>query len=95
MPIDQAAGPLGSFFPLIAIFLIFYFIVIRPERAKQKEHKEQLTKLGKNDQVVTTGGIHGTVVNVKPDTIILRVDDNVRIEVDKEAVTKIKSKAEA
>ena len=94
MPMDQA-GPLGSFFPLIAIFLIFYFIVIRPERAKQKEHKQQLTKLGKNDQVVTTGGIHGTVVNVKPDTIILRVDDNVRIEVDKEAVTKIKSKAEA
>ena len=95
MPPEQAGGPFGSFFPLIAIFLIFYFIVIRPERAKQKEHKEQLTKLGKNDQVVTTGGIHGTIVNVKPDTIILRIDDNVRVEVDKEAVTKIKSKAEA
>jgi preprotein translocase subunit YajC len=94
MPLEQAGGPLGSFFPLIAIFLIFYFIVIRPERAKQKEHKNQLSKLGKNDQVVTSGGIHGTVVNVKPDTIVLRVDDNVRIEVDKEAVTKIKSKAE-
>ena len=91
----QAGGPLGSFFPLIAIFLIFYFIVIRPEQAKQKEHKAQLSKLGKNDQVVTSGGIHGTVVNVKPDTLILRVDDNVRIEVDKESITKIKSKAEA
>ena len=92
--LPQAGGPLGSFFPLIAIFLIFYFIVIRPEKEKQKEHKEQIAKLGKNDQVVTAGGMHGTVVNVKTDTIILRVDDNVRIEVDKESITKIKSKVD-
>jgi len=95
MPTQAAGNPIGQFFPLIAIFLIFYFIVIRPEKQKQNKHKEAVAKLGKNDQVVTSGGLHGTVVNVKPDTLVVRVDDNVRVEVDKDAITRIKTKTDA
>ena len=60
------------------------------EKKKQKERKDMLGNLKRNDEVVTASGIHGTVVNIKPDTIVLRVDDNVKIEFDKEAIVTIK-----
>lgn len=88
---DQAANPFMQMaFPAIVLFFIFYFIVLRPEKSKQQERKQMLSNLKKNDEVVTSGGIHGTVVNVKTDTIILRVDDNAKIEIDKEAIVTIK-----
>ena len=86
MPPEHAASPL----PLFAIIvLIFYFIVFKPEQDRKKKHKEKLTSLKKNDQVVTVGGAHGTVVIVKDKTVVLRVDDNVRIEFDKESVASV------
>jgi len=87
MPAEATANQFSQLIPFIAIAFIFYFIVFRPEeKEKQKKKKELLEKLKKNDQVVTAGGIHGTVVNIKTTTVILRVDDNVKIEVDKEAI---------
>ena len=88
---DQTANPLMQFFPFILVFLIFYLLVIKPERTKQNERKDQLSKLKKNDQVITSGGIHGTVVNVKETTAIVRVDDNVKLEIDKDAITTIQN----
>ncbi len=87
MPQAQAASPLVSLFPLILIFIIFYFLLIRPQKAKEKQHKAMLVGLNKNDEVVTTGGIHGTIVNVKDKTIILRIDENVKIEIEKNCVS--------
>jgi len=78
--------------PLILIFVIFYFLLIRPQQKKQKEHEETLKKLDKNDEIVTTGGIHGTIVNVKDTTVILRIDDNVKIELQKNCVAFVKKK---
>ena len=75
-----------SFFPLIIIFLIFYFLIFRPQQKKQKELEKMVKDLQKNDQVVTTSGIHGTVVMLKDDTVVLRVDDGVRIEFSRDAV---------
>ena len=89
---DQAGNPLLQIVPFAVVFLIFYFLVMKPDKEKQKAHKERLNNLQKNDMVVFSGGIHGTVVNVKPTTVTIRVDDNVKIEVDKEAVTTIKAK---
>jgi preprotein translocase subunit YajC len=89
MPTDSMANPLSFMFPWVAVILIFYFIVLRPEKDKQKKHKEMVNNLKKNDQVVTSSGIHGTVVNVKDKTIQIRVDDNVKIEFDKEAIVTI------
>jgi len=72
--------------PMIVIFGIFYFLVIQPEKKKQKTHQDMVANLKKNDEVVTSAGIHGTVVNVKEKTVVLRLDENVRVEFDKEAI---------
>jgi preprotein translocase subunit YajC len=89
-PMPAPPSPLASFMPIILIFAIFYFLLIRPQAKKQKEHQEMLKNLSKNDEVITSGGIHGTVVNVKERTVILRVDENVKIELEKAAVTQLK-----
>ncbi|MFT5387504.1 MAG: preprotein translocase subunit YajC [Lysobacterales bacterium] len=87
-PENAASG--FSFVPFILIFAIFYFLVIRPQQKKQKEQTAMTKNLQKNDKVITTAGIHGTVVIVKEKTVVVRVDDNVRIEFDRDAITKKK-----
>ena len=81
---------LVQFFPLILIFIIFYFLLIRPQKSKEKEHQKMLNSLAKNDEVVTSSGIYGTIINVKDKTVILRIDDNVKIEIEKNCVAYIK-----
>ncbi len=90
MPQTPQVNPLMQFFPLILIFIIFYFLLIRPQKTKEKEHQKMLTSLNKNDEVVTNGGIHGTIVNVKGKTVILRIDENVKMEIEKSAVAVVK-----
>ncbi len=80
--------------PMVLIFGIFYFLVIMPEKKKQKTHQELLKSLTKNDEVVTGAGIHGVVVNVKEKTVVLRLDENCRVEFDKEAILVVSKKAE-
>ena len=86
----QGVNPLIQFFPLILIFIVFYFLLIRPQKTKEKEHQKMLSNLNKNDEVVTSSGIHGTIVNVKDKTVILRIDDNVKIEIEKNSIAYIK-----
>lgn len=87
---NPQASPVMSMLPIIIIFFIFYFLLIRPQQQKQKEHLEMLKKLKKNDEVITGGGIYGTIVNVKDDTFVLRVDDNCKIEIQKNSVAILK-----
>ena len=68
------------------IFAVFYFLLIAPARRKQKQHAEMLTALKNGDRVVTTGGIYGTVVGVSEQTIQLRIADQVKIEIAKNAI---------
>ena len=90
MPPDQAANPLANpLIPGLLIFVIFYFLLIKPQKDKQKQLDSLKKDLKKNDQIVTVGGIHGTIVLVKDKTVIVRVDDNVKLEFDKEAVTSV------
>ena len=86
----QAANPIMSLVPLILIFVIFYFMLIRPQKNKEKEQQKMLKGLNKNDEIVTLSGIHGTIVNVKEKTITLRIDDNVKIELERNCVAYIK-----
>ncbi len=90
MPTDQAVNPFMQFpiIPYLLIFMIFYFLVIKPQKTKQNEHKQMLANLKKNDQIVTSGGIHAVVSLVKDTTVVARVDDNVKIEIDKEAISR-------
>ncbi|MCX5710285.1 MAG: preprotein translocase subunit YajC [Candidatus Omnitrophica bacterium] len=83
-------NPIMNLVPLVLIFVIFYFMLIRPQKKQQQEHKKMLEGIAKNDEIVTSGGIHGTVINVKDKTVILRVDDNVKIEIDRQAIAYIK-----
>ena len=90
MPQSPAVNPLINLFPIVAIFVIFYFLLIRPQKSKEKEHRKMLSNLNKNDDVITSSGIHGTIVNVKDKTVVLRIDENVKIEVEKSCVSDIK-----
>lgn len=77
-----------SFVPLVLMMVIFYFLLIRPQQKKQKEQQQFMSSLEKNQEVVTVGGMHGTIVAVKPDTVTLRIAENVRVEVDRSAVAR-------
>lgn len=87
---QQGVSSIVNLFPLFAIFVIFYFLLIRPQKARDKEHKKMLDNLKKNDEIVTTSGIHGTIVNVKEKSLILRIDENVKVELEKNCVAYIK-----
>ncbi len=84
------ANPLINFLPLIIIFVIFYYLLIRPQKLSQREHQKMIQNLNKNDEVVTTGGLHGTIINVKDKTLTLRIDENVKVEIDKNCVAYLK-----
>ncbi len=83
-------NPLINLLPLIVIFIIFYYLLIRPQKLSQKEHQKMIQNLNKNDEIVTTGGLHGRIINIKDKTIILRIDDNVKVELDKSCVAYLK-----
>ena len=88
----EASGPAGiftSFLPLIAIVFIFYFLIIRPQNKKRKETEKMLGALKKGDRIVTIGGIYGTVQAVKETTVIIKVDDNVKLEFLRSAVSSV------
>ena len=79
-----------NFIPLIFIFLVFYLLIIRPQQKKQKEHQAMIKGLKKNDEVVTTGGLYGTIVNIKEKSIVLRIDENVKIETEKNSIAYVR-----
>ncbi len=81
-------GDIGAFLPLILIIVIFYFFMIRPQMKRNKELKQFRDSLEKGDKVVTTGGIYGKVVEIGDYYVMLEVDSNVKIKIDKAAVVK-------
>ena len=81
-----------QFIPVLIIIGIFYFLLIKPQKTKQQEHQKMLDSLEKNQDVVTSGGVHGTLVKIDNDTVTLRVDDNVRLKVEKSSIAYKKRK---
>jgi preprotein translocase subunit YajC len=92
-PQAQQPSAFASFLPFILMFVILYFLIIRPQKKKQKEHQNMLDNIQINDKVITNGGIIGKVVNIKNDknTYMIRIDDttNTKIELQKSAVAGI------
>jgi len=82
-------GPLMTIFPFILIFIIMYFMVIRPQQKKAKAHQELLAKLKKNDEVMTSGGIYGKVVDLKETVVTIEVAPNVRIRVHRPQIAAV------
>ncbi|MCF7892036.1 MAG: preprotein translocase subunit YajC [Candidatus Omnitrophica bacterium] len=87
---EQGGNVFYQLVPLIFLFAIFYFLLIRPQKKQQKQHQEMIANLKKNDQVVTSGGIHGTIVAVKDKTFMVRIDEGTRVQVDKNTIAYLK-----
>lgn len=88
-------GPIMTIFPFILIFAIMYFMVIRPQQKKGKDHKELLNKLKKNDEVMTSGGIYGKVIDLKETVVTIEVAPNVRIRVARPQIAAVLSAEKA
>ena len=82
------SNPLVTFLPLILVFVVFYFFMIRPQMKKQKELNNYRKDLKRGDKVVTTGGIYGRVYEVKENYITMEVGGDVKLKIDKNAVLK-------
>jgi preprotein translocase subunit YajC len=89
------SNPIMTFLPLVLIIVVFYFFMIRPQMKKQKEVAAFRNSIAKGDKVVTTGGIYGKILELKDNTVLLQVDDNVKIRVDKAAIVKDMSDVQA
>jgi preprotein translocase subunit YajC len=85
-PASSASGLVGIL-PFIFIFVIMYYVMIRPQMRRQKEQARLVSALKTGDRVVTASGIHGMISNVKDRTVIVKVADNVKIEMEKSAIT--------
>ncbi|MBI2094644.1 MAG: preprotein translocase subunit YajC [Candidatus Omnitrophica bacterium] len=85
----QEPSPLLQFLPLIFLFVVFYFLLIRPQQKKQKEHAQMIAKLDKNDEVITVGGLHATVISVGEKTAVIRIADNVKVEIEKPSIVQV------
>jgi len=86
---DPLSQLLPTLLPMIAIFGVFYFLMIRPQQKRQREHMEMLKKIKKGDKVITSAGIHGTVsdVSYEESTVAIKVADNTTIRFDKNVIT--------
>ena len=95
LPLAQATpsgGGFGQFLPIILLFLGMWFLIIAPQRKRQKAHDKMLAEIKKGDEIVTTGGLFGTVTRVKDDRFVVEIADNTRIELGKSFIS---SKIEA
>ncbi|MBC2607545.1 preprotein translocase subunit YajC [Pelagicoccus albus] len=92
--IAQQAAPAGQggwqqFLPFIIIFAAMYFLIIAPQRKKQKQHQKLISELKSGSEVMTSGGIYGTITNVKEDRFVLKIAEGTKIEIAKASVTTV------
>ena len=78
-----SAGGLASFIPLVLMFVIFYFLLIRPQQKKTKEHRDMVAGVKKGDRIITSGGIHGQVTSVEDTTLTVEISDKVRVKLNR------------
>ncbi|MEN3037890.1 MAG: preprotein translocase subunit YajC [Candidatus Kryptonium sp.] len=83
---DATSSLISTIIMFVAIFLIFYFLIIRPQQKRAKEHQKLIESLKKGDKVITSSGIHGKVVGLDDRTVLLEVDDGVKIKFEKAAI---------
>ncbi len=97
LPLAQAApagGGLGQFLPIILLFVGMWFLIIAPQRKRQKAHDKMLSELQTGDEIISSGGVYGTITNVKDDRFVVRIADNTKIELGKAFVAnKIEAKS--
>lgn len=87
-------NPLNMMMPMIIIMLIFYFMLIRPQQRKEKERRKMIDEIKSGDRIIFSGGILGTVTNLKEAILVVKIADNVKIEVAKSSVIRVLDKNE-
>ena len=85
-------GGFGAFLPLIIMFAIFYFLLIRPQQKKAKQHREMLSALKKGDRVVSSGGLHGVVTGLTDDLVTMEIAPKVRVKVSRGSISGVARK---
>ncbi len=85
-------GGLGAFLPLIIIFAIFYFLLIRPQQRKAKQHKQVLASLKKGDRVVSSGGLHGVITGLSDEVVTMEISPKVRVKVTRGSISGVTSR---
>ncbi|MFO8233954.1 MAG: preprotein translocase subunit YajC [Bacteroidales bacterium] len=85
---QQGENPLVSLWPLLLIIVVFYLFMIRPQVKRQKELRQYRENLKNGDKIVTTGGIYGKIVEISDQTVIIEVEDQSRVKIDKNAILK-------
>jgi preprotein translocase subunit YajC len=88
----QQSNPILGFLPIILMFVVLYLLMIRPQMKKQKNQQRLIDELEKGDEIVTNGGIHGSIQNIKDDILVIKIADNVKIELSRAAVQRVKGK---
>jgi preprotein translocase subunit YajC len=98
LPLAQGTGGgggLGQFLPIILLFVGMWFLIIAPQRKRQKAHDKMLSELQTGDEIITSGGVYGTITNVKEDRFVVRIADSTKIELGKGFVANKVTPAEA
>ncbi len=91
-PVQPGGSFLTAIIPFVLVFVIFYLLIIMPSRKKQKKHQEMVEQLKPGDKIITTGGIHGSVMGVQSDKIEVKIAANVKVNVTKNAIAVIAGK---
>lgn len=92
---EGQGGGFGAFLPLIIIFAIFYFLLIRPQQKKAKQHKEVLGSLKKGDRVVSSGGLQGVITGLTDDMVTMEISPKVRVKLSRSYIAGITKKTES
>jgi preprotein translocase subunit YajC len=82
----EGAAGFGGFIPIILMFVIFYFLLIRPQQKRQKESRNMISNLKKGDRIITSGGLHGRITGLDDTTLTLEIADKVRVKVGRSSV---------
>mgnify|MGYP001067731905 CR=1 FL=1 len=88
-------GAFGAFIPLILMFAIFYFLLIRPQQKKAKQHKSMIAAIKKGDRVISSGGLHGVVTGITDEAVTMEIAPKVRVKVSRGSVAGVMGKKEA
>jgi len=94
-PDGGGGGLVSTLIMFGAIFLIFYFMIIRPQQKRAKERNKMLSNIEKGDKVVTSGGIHGTIAGIDEKTVLLQISDSVKVKVERSAISNVLSTKES
>jgi len=87
---QSSGNPIAQLLPFVLMFVVLYFLILRPQIKKQKSQQKMIDELEKGDKIVTSGGLHGAITNMKDDIITVKIADNVRVEMSRAAVSRVR-----